>query len=296
MVLGNCLHVLAHRVGWIKSTSFVGIFFILYAIALSSFLNTANDKTPGFTSIQPKQPKGTSSSADVSNSSHYAGTLNIFMTAVDPTQSGISFAYNFAPSPQFLGTDPDDHETAEELKYHTLFSFGSTVFPQFNRRSETYGDQIRFASTVNANGTYAFYPVDEYILKSVPVLCRFTNITVTDAGEDFRIFPRTSLSVAPRCSFGLNVRSSIPTTFAMDISDLTASTPQNAANGFSYDLSINVQRPFMFRLYPGFVIFAFWLIIIFELFLILALSFFEFRKVSLQPSSTCSFMTNHRCI
>jgi hypothetical protein len=84
----------------------------------------------------------------------------------------------------------------------------------------------------------------------------------------------------------------------MDISDLTASTQQNAANGFSYDLSINIHRPFMFRLYPGFVIFAFWLIIIFELFLIFALSFFEFRKVSWQQSATRLFMlqANHRCI
>ena len=293
----KCWHVLAHRVAWVKVSSFMSIFFVLYAIALSSFLNTANNATPGFTSKQPKQPGGTSSLADVSNSSHYAGMLNIFMTAVDPAQSSITFAYSFVPSRQFLGTDPDDQETVDELKYHTLFSFGSTIFPQFNRHSETYGDQTRFANTVNAAGTYVFYPVDEYSLRSVSVLCRFTNITDDDS-PNFRIFPRTSLSIAPRCSFGLTVRSTIPTTFAMDISDLTASTAQNAANGFSYDLSINIHRPFMFRLYPGFVIFAFWLIIIFELFLIFALSFFEFRKVSLQQSATCLFMlhANHRRI
>jgi len=65
----------------------------------------------------------------------------------------------------------------------------------------------------------------------------------------------------------------------MDVSDKTGSTTKNAADGLSYELAITISRPFMFRLYPGYVIFAFWLIIIIQLSLIFMLCFFDFRKV-----------------
>ncbi len=202
--------------------------------------------------------------------------MNIFLLALDPALSVITFAYNFTPSDNFLGTDPDDEQAAQELKFHTLFAFGSTIIPQFSRGIESYGAQTKFPSTVSANGIYAFYPMDEYKLKSVPVTCRFSTNT-----EEIIITPRTSLSIAPRCAFGLNVRNSLGSIFSMDVSDMRGTSPQNAANGFSYDLSITINRPFMFRLYPGFVIFALWLIIIFELLIIFCISFFGFRKVGL---------------
>jgi hypothetical protein len=197
------------------------------------------------------------------------------MLAVDPSQNAITFAYNFTPSEKFLGTDRDYEETSQDIKYHTLFTFGSLTIPQFSRGSEAYGVQNRFANSMTANGIYAFYPIDEYTLSNVVVSCRFANATE----EEYVLTPRTPLAIAPRCAFGLNVRSNIPTTFSMDVSDTTGTSVKNAADGASYDLFITIARPFMFRLYPGFVIFAFWLIIVFELLLIFTLSFFEFRKV-----------------
>jgi hypothetical protein len=223
---------------------------------------------------------------DVTNSSNFAGTLNIFLLSVDPAISGVTFAYSFSPSDKFLGSDPDDEETASELKYHSLFTFGSSIIPQFERGTDLYGTQAKFPTTITADGIYAFYPADEYKLKSVPVTCRFTNMTDT-------LTPRTSLAIAPKCAFGLNVRSSLGTIFRMDISDITDSSSKTPADGFSYVLSVNIVRPFMFRLYPGFVIFAFWLIIVFELLLIFSLSFFEFRKVS-QPNPKPSALASNK--
>jgi hypothetical protein len=225
---------------------------------------------------------------DVTNSSNFAGTLNIFLLSVDPALSGVTFAYNFTPSDKFLGSDPDDEETASELKYHSLFTFGSSIIPQFERGTDLYGTQAKFPTTITADGIYAFYPADEYKLKSVAVTCRFTNMT-----EAYSLTPRTSLAIAPKCAFGLNVRSSLGTIFRMDISDITDSSSKTPADGFSYVLSVNIVRPFMFRLYPGFVIFALWLIIVFELLLIFSLSFFEFRKVSWPNPKTLNPLPSH---
>jgi hypothetical protein len=201
------------------------------------------------------------------------------MLAVDPSQNAITFAYNFTPSEKFLGTDRDYEETSQDIKYHTLFTFGSLTIPQFSRGSEAYGVQNRFSNAMTASGIYAFYPTDEYTLRNVAVSCRFANATDESNYDEYVLTPRTSLAIAPRCAFGLNVRSNIPTTFSIDVSDTTGISVKNAADGASYDLFITIARPFMFRLYPGFVIFAFWLIIVFELLLIFTLSFFEFRKV-----------------
>jgi hypothetical protein len=55
---GDCWHVLVHRTGWVKSSAFLSVFFILYAIALSSFFNIANNSNPEASFKQPKQ-KGT---------------------------------------------------------------------------------------------------------------------------------------------------------------------------------------------------------------------------------------------
>ncbi len=236
---------------------------------------------------------GQSSDSDNTKSEHFAGTLNIFLLAVDPHLNAVTFAYNFTPSKQFLGTDPDDEETAAELKYHTLFTFGSFVIPQFSKRTEAYGTQTRFPNTVTANGIYAYYPTDTYSLKNVPVTCRYSNAT-DDSDAELTLTARTPAAISPKCSFGLNVRSGIRTTFAMEVVDKTGSTPQNTANGVSYELSLDIVRPFMFRLYPGFVIFAFWLIILFELLLIFSLSFFEFRKVRLSAAVYRTFThTSH---
>ncbi len=308
MSFGNLWHVLKHRVGIVKSATFLSVFAILYAIAVSSFINTANNLNAEASFRQPKQPKGKShysseinyhiihgdrrpSSAtlfiisilcistgvttDITSAPNFAGILSIYMLAVDPSQNAITFAYNFTPSATFLGTDPDYEETSQDIKYHTLFTFGSLTIPQFTRQSETYGGQNRFANSVTASGNYAFYPTDEYTMKKVEVTCRFSNTTE----DEFVLTPRTPLAIAPRCAFGLNLRSNIPTTFSMDVSDTTGTSVKNAADGASYDLSIIIARPFMFRLYPGFVIFAFWLIIVFELLLMFTLIFFEFRKV-----------------
>ena len=214
--------------------------------------------------------------ADITNASNFAGTLNIAMLAFDPAQGAITFAYNFTPSANFLGTDPEDEETNEQLKHHTLFVFGSQVIPQFSRGTETYGSQTRFSNPYAASGIYAFYPQDEYKLNDVSVICKFSNST----DEELKLTPRTSPAVAPKCAFGLNIRNTLSTFFKLEVSDTTGSTA-NPANGVSYELSVRISRPVMFQLYPSFVIAALWLIIIFEFLLIFCLSFFEFRKVSL---------------
>ncbi len=56
---GDCWHVLAHRTGWVKSSAFLSVFFILYAIALSSFFNIASNSNPETSFKQPILPKGT---------------------------------------------------------------------------------------------------------------------------------------------------------------------------------------------------------------------------------------------
>ncbi len=197
------------------------------------------------------------------------------MLAVDPANNAITFAYNYTPSAAFLGTDPDEPETALELKNHVLFTFGTFTIPQFVYGSETYGAQVRFPNPTSAKGVYALYPIDEYVLSNVAVTCRFRN----DTADDVVMTARTPASVAPRCAFGLSLSSGIKNTFGLEVSDSTGSTTKNPADGFSYELRVAASRPVMFKLYPGFVIFALWLIIIFELALIFSLSFFEFRKV-----------------
>ncbi len=210
------------------------------------------------------------------------------MLAFDPAQGAITFAYNFTPATKFLGIDDDDEETKEMLKHHTIFVFGSQVIPVFSRGTETYGSQTRFANPFPASGIYAFYPQDEYKLKEVSVSCKFSNIT----DEGFQLTARTSLEIAPKCAFGLNIRNTLSTFFKMDITDTTGSAA-NPANGLGYELSVNISRPVMFQLYPSFVIAALWLIIIFEILLIFCLSFFEFRKVSLPVTQNLPFCLLH---
>lgn len=202
------------------------------------------------------------------------------MLAMDPGNNAITFAYNYTPSTAFLGTDPEDAETAQELKNYVLFTFGSFSIPQFDRATETYGTTTRFPNPVSAKGVYAFYPADEYQLSNIEVTCRFRS----DATDELIIITaRTPAAVAPRCAFGLTVSSSIKNTFGMEVSDTKGSSTSNPADGVSYELQIKAVRPVMFKLYPGFVIFALWLIIVFEILLIFCLSFFEFRKVCFSP-------------
>ena len=54
MALSDIWHTLAHRTGWIKSTAWLSVFFVLYAIALSSFYNIANNTAPEANFKQPK--------------------------------------------------------------------------------------------------------------------------------------------------------------------------------------------------------------------------------------------------
>jgi hypothetical protein len=204
------------------------------------------------------------------------------MLALDPANNAISFAYNYTPSAAFLGTDPDDPDTAQELKDFVLFTFGPISIPQFDRGSETYGTQTRFLNPMSARGVFAFYPADEYQLSNVEVTCRFRNDTVAE-GESVIITARTPAAVAPRCAFGLSLSSSIKNTFGLEVSDTRGSSTHSPADGVSYELQIKAARPVMFKLYPGFVIFALWLIILAELSLIFCLSFFEFRKVCVPP-------------
>lgn len=224
---------------------------------------------------------------DVTQSSTFAGTLNVFMLAMDPANNAMTFAYNYTPSAAFLGIDPDDPETAAMLKNHVLFTFGSFTIPQFVYGIETYGTQVRFPNPTSVKGVYALYPSDEYVLSNIAVTCRFSNNTA----DDVALTARTPASVAPRCAFGLSVSSSIKNTFGLEVSDATGSTTKNPADGVSYELNIAASRPVMFKLYPGFVIFALWLIIIFELALIFSLSFFEFRKVCICPRNSASPLT-----
>jgi hypothetical protein len=60
MSFGNIWHTLKHRVGFVKSATFLSAFVILYAIALSSFIKTANNLDAEASFRQPKQPNGKS--------------------------------------------------------------------------------------------------------------------------------------------------------------------------------------------------------------------------------------------
>ena len=60
MAFGNLWHALKHRVGFVKSATFLSAFVILYAIALSSFIKTANNLNAEASFRQPKQPNGKS--------------------------------------------------------------------------------------------------------------------------------------------------------------------------------------------------------------------------------------------
>jgi hypothetical protein len=257
----------------------MSVFLILFAIALSTYFNIAINADPESSFNQPKVSSAQMAAGivDLTKSANYSGTLNIFMLAVDPSLNAITFAYSYAPSSSFLGIDPDDPDSAQNLNKNVKFMFGSQSI-QYSFGDESYDSQSKFSGAVTATGIYAFYPADTYSLKNVPVTCRFT--------QDETAIVRSS----PRCPFALSIRSNIKTTFSMEVSDKTG-TSAYPADGSSYELDITVSRPIMFRLYPGFVIFAFWLIIIFEFCLITALSFFDFRKVA-SPQLLCSFIFN----
>jgi len=190
------------------------------------------------------------------------------------------------PSAAFLGTDATDPDTASKLNKAVQFTFGPFKLPQFQYYDEGYGTQTKFASTMTAEGIYAFYPTDVYKLKGIAVSCKWAD--QDPEAEAAVVIGKSS----PTCSFALSLRSTIKTNFMLEVSDITGSTTKNPADGLTYELSIDISRPFMFRLYPGFVIFAFWLIICIQLSLIFALSFFDFRKVPSPPPPATATPTN----
>ena len=269
-------HQVAHRTGWLKAGTFLTVFIVLYAIAISAFFNVANNTDPEASFAQPKlsAAQKTAGTTDITKAANFSGTLNIYMVQVDPAQTAVTFAYNYIPSDKFLGYGGDDPDNALRLNRNVKFAFGSTGLTQYNAGDESYGSQLKFPGTLTAEGIYAFYPTDTYTFKGLSITCRFAE-QPEDAEAQVQVSPKSS----PACSFGLTVRSNIKTTFSMDVSDKTGSTTKNAADGLSYELAITISRPFMFRLYPGYVIFAFWLIIIIQLSLIFMLCFFDFRKV-----------------
>ena len=60
-MFANIWHILKHRVGLAKTITFLSVFVVIYAIALSSFLSIAQNSGNDFSVKQPKLPQGNAS-------------------------------------------------------------------------------------------------------------------------------------------------------------------------------------------------------------------------------------------
>jgi hypothetical protein len=85
----------------------------------------------------------------------------------------------------------------------------------------------------------------------------------------------TSRADGTSLPFQLSFLSQMKSSFLLAAKDVT---PPEMQSGLYYQIEITFERPGMFKVYPIFVVAAFWMIIWLEFTIIIAMVFFELRK------------------
>jgi len=248
--------------GWNKSNilifGFFGLFIACNVVYQQSLGNVPFD-------VQFHQPKYAAGPPGfvISDSPLWAGNLTVYLVDLNPLLQTATLAIDWSPSDNVLAANGG-------IEKAITFRVGANAvnFP-VGARDTSF---TRISTPYMMNGLSAYYVRPSFACHVLHVLMLVLQpLDTYHATVEFY----TTRADGTSLPFQLSFLSQMKSSFLIAATD---ATPVEMQSGLYYQIDITCSRPGMFKVYPIFVVVAFWMIIFLEFTVIITMVFFELRK------------------